>query len=298
MSVARFIADQRTFYRVPVAVTCLILGVSVSWFYKWLDRSPTKSRRRRAKLDAAVLKAFEKSRRLHGSPRLHADLREAGWTVSKKTVADSMRRQGLVARIVKRRKGLTKRDKNAPVFPDLVRRDFTATAMNEKWVGDITEIPTGSGKLYLATVIDLYSRRLLAAATSLHPDAELAGAAIKMAVAVRGGREAIEGVIFHTDRGSTYTAKEFTRLCAGRLGIRQSMGRVGSCFDNAAAEAFFSTLEWEVLSRNEFRDPDHAREVVLEWCHEFYNTTRRHSSAKMMSPVNYENLAILEPEAA
>jgi transposase InsO family protein len=298
VSVARFIADQRTLYRVPVAFTCLILGVSVSWFYKWLDRGPTRRQQRRAKLDAAVAKEFKASRGLHGSPRLYADLRDKGWKVSEKTVADSMRRQGLVARIVKRRKGLTKRDKNAPVFPDLVRRDFTASRVNEKWVGDITEIPTVSGKLYLATVIDLYSRRLLAAATSLHPDAELAGAAIKMAAAVRGGREHIEGVIFHTDRGSTYTAKHFTRLCADRLGIRQSMGRVGSCFDNAAAEAFFSTLEWEVLSRNEFRNPEHARQVVLEWCHGFYNTTRRHSSAKMMSPINYENRDVLEPEAA
>ena len=203
MSVARFIADQRTLYRVPVAFTCLILGVSVSWFYKWLDRGPTRRQQRRAKLDAAVATEFRAHRGLHGSPRLHADLRDTGWTVSEKTVADSMRRQGLVARVVKRRRGLTRQDKNAPVFADLVNRDFTATAMNEKWVGDITEIPTASGKLYLATVIDLYSRRLLAAATSLHPDAELAGAAIKMAAAVRGGREHVEGVIFHTDRGST-----------------------------------------------------------------------------------------------
>ncbi len=105
-------------------------------------------------------------------------------------------------------------------------------------------------------------------------------------------------VLHRPPEPATYTAKDFTRLCADRLGIRQSMGRVGSCFDNAAAEAFFSTLEWEVLSRNEFRDPDHARQVVLEWCHEFYNTTRRHSSAKMMSPINYENLAGPESEAA
>lgn len=144
-----------------------------------------------------------------------------------------------------------------------------------------------SGKLYLATVIDLYARRLLAAATSLHPDAELAGAAITMTAAVRGGRAVVEGLIFHTDRGSTYTAGDFTRLCAERLGIRQSMGRVGSCFDNAATQSFFSTLEWEVLSRNKFRIPDHAREVVLEWCHEFYDTTGRPSSTKMMSPINY-----------
>ena len=203
MSVARFVADQRTLYRVPVAFTCALLGVSVSWFYKWRDRAPTKTEKRRARLDAAVARAFTAARGLHGSPRLLNDLREKGWKVSEKTIADSMRRQGLVARKVKRRNGLTKQDRSAPKFPDLVRRDFTAAAVNIKWVGDITEIPTAAGKLYLATVIDLYSRRLLAAATSLHPDASLAADAIRMAVAVRGGRQAIEGVILHTDRGST-----------------------------------------------------------------------------------------------
>lgn len=158
------------------------------------------------------------------------DLRAKGWTVREKTVADSMRRQGLVARIIKRRNGLTRQDKTAPKFPDLVRRDFTATAVNTKWVGDITEIPTAAGKLYLATVIDLYSRRLLGAATSRHPDAALACAALEMAIAVRGGTDPIRGVIFHTDRGSTYTAEALTKLCRDN-GIRQSMGRVGSCVD-------------------------------------------------------------------
>ncbi len=297
MSVARFVADQRTLYRVPVAFTCLILGLSVSWFYKWRERQPTKTAKRRAKVDAAVVKEFAARRGLHGSPRLHVDLREKGWTVSEKTVADSMRRQGLVARKIKRRNGLTVQDKNAPKFPDLLKRDFTADRANARWVGDITEIPTAGGKLYLATVIDLYSRRLLGAATSRHPDAELAEAAIQMALAVRGGKAVIDGVVFHTDRGSTYTAHSFTKLCRDN-GIRQSMGRVGSCFDNAAAEAFFSTLEWEVLSRHEFTDPDHARAAVLEWCFEFYNTTRRHSSAAMMSPVDYETTAALQTEAA
>ena len=126
---------------------------------------------------------------------------------------------------------------------------------NTRWVGDITEIPTLAGKLYLATVIDLYSCRLLGAATSLHPNAELACDAIKIAAATRGGREQIEGVAFHTDRGSTYTAHDFTQLCKDKLGIRQSMGRVGSCFGNAAGEAFFSALEWDVLSRHTFTDP-------------------------------------------
>jgi putative transposase len=300
VSVARFIADQRTRYRVPHTRTCLLLGVSVSWFYKWRDRGPTVSQQRRAAVDAAVKAAFEASRGLHGSPRVHADLREAGWAVSEKTVADSMSRQGLVARVVKRRRGLTVQDKTAAKrcgFPDLLKRDFTAAAPNLKWCGDITEIPTASGKLYLATVLDLYSRRLLAAATSLRPDAELACQALRMAATVRGGREHIDGVIFHTDRGSTYTARDFTRLCTDKLGIRQSMGRVGSCFDNAAAEAFFSTLEWEVLSRHEFTNPDQARAIVLDWCYDFYNHTRRHSSADMMSPINYETASV-QPDAA
>ena len=177
----------------------------------------------------------------------------------------------------------------------------------------MTEIPTvdelgrPGPKLYLATVIDLYSRRLLGAATGLRPDAELACSAIKMAVAARGGLDAVNGpgwredpsqrVIFHTDRGSTYTAKAFTRLCR-QLGVRQSMGRVGSCFDNAAAEAFFSSLEWEVLSRHEFENTRAAQAVVLDWCYGFYNHDRRHSAAGMMSPVSYENTAALDREAA
>lgn len=246
--------------------------------------------------------AFDAARGLHGSPRLVHDLRDAGWQISEKTVADSMRRQQLVARRIKRRNGLTRQDRTAPKFPDLLKRDFTATEPNCRWVGDITEIPTDHGKLYLDTVIDLYSRRLLGAATGLHPDAQLACAAITMAVATRGGKAAIwradeaQQVIFHTDRGSTYTATSLMKLCR-TMGIRQSMGRVGSCFDNAAAEAFFSSLEWEVLSRHRFVDTRQAQAVVLDWCYGFYNHTRRHSTAGMMSPITYENTA-LNREAA
>jgi putative transposase len=316
VSVARFIADQRTNYRVPHTVVCALLGVSLAWFYKWLGRAQgpgavnglhTPTDRRRDTVDRAVRLMFTKKRGLHGSPRLVHDLREDGWTVSEKTVADSMRRQGLVARRIRRRNGLTRQDKTAPKFPDLLRRDFTARRPNARWVGDMTEVPTGPDgrgpKLYLATVIDLFSRRLLGAATGLHPDADLACAAIKMAVAARGGRDAIwredeaERVIFHTDRGSTYTANAFTKLCR-QQGIRQSMGRVGSCFDNAAAEAFFSSLEWEVLSRHEFKNTGQAQAVVLDWCYGFYNHDRRHSSAGMMSPINYENTTVPDREAA
>ena len=302
MSVARFVADQRTNYRVPHAKTCQWLGLSQSWFYKWLQRADhldglhTDTDRRRAEVDAAVVAAFRAARGLHGSPRLHADLREAGWVLSEKTVAESMRRQGLVARTIRRRNGLTRQDKTAPKFPDLVKRDFTADAPNLKWVGDMTEIPTAAGKLYLATVIDLFSRKLLGAATGLHPDAELACQAIQMAVAARGGAANIAGVIFHSDRGSTYTAGTFTALCR-KLGIRQSMGRVGSCFDNACAEAFFSSLEWEVLSRHDFENTRQAQAVVIEWCYGFYNHQRRHSAAGMQSPNNYENTALTREAA-
>jgi len=207
------------------------------------------------------------------------------------TVADSMRRQGLQGRKPKHSKGLTRQDKKAAKFPDLLKRDFTAPAANVKWCGDITEIPTDEGKLYMATVLDLFSRRLLAAPISEHPDAQLVCDGIKIAAAARGGRAKIDSVIFHTDRGPTYTASSFTVLCKDKLGIRQSMGRVGSCFDNAAAESFFSTLEHEVLSRHHFTTKAQARSVVLAWCHEFYNTARRHSSAAMMTPADYEHNA-------
>lgn len=298
MSVARFIADQRTFYRVPYAVCCAILGISISWLYKWLERPPTPRQQRRAELDAEVLRMFTASRRTYGSPRLHADLLEAGWTVSVNTVAGSMRRQGLQGRKPKHSKGLTKQDRAAPKFPDLLKRDFTASAPNVKWCGDITEIPTDEGKLYLASVLDLFSRKLLACPTSEHPNAELAADAIKIAAAARGGRGKIDGVIFHSDRGSTYTASNFTLLCKDKLGIRQSMGRVGSCFGNAAAESFFSTLEHEVLSRHHFATKAEARAVVLAWCHQFYNVKRRHSSAALKSPDEYEKIAVIQPEAA
>jgi len=273
VSVARFIADQRTFSRVPHAFSCRMLGLSEAWFYKWIKELVTARAARRAELDAAVRDAFNASGKAHGSPRVHADLTDPlaatdgspspvePRRVSVNTVADSMRRQGLVARVLRRPSGLTRQHKTAPKFPDLLKRDFTTPAPNQRWVGDMTEIPTDEGKLYLASVVDLCSRRLLAAPSSEPPNAQLACDAIRMAVAVRGGAEQIKNVVFHTDRGSTYTATAFTSLCSG-LKIRQSMGRTGSCFDNSVAEAWFSTLEWEVLRRHRFRTKDQARQVI------------------------------------
>jgi putative transposase len=297
VSLAAFIASQRTAHRVPHAVACRALDVSESWFYKWRDRPPTERARRRAVLDAKIREIFDDSGGnpgTYGSPRIHAELRAQGWVVTEKTVAAAMARLGLVARPKKRTRCLTRPDKRAVPFPDLVRRDFTAPAKNVKWCGDMTEIPTGEGKLYLADVEDLFSRRIIGFAIGEHPDAELAKAAIQTAVTLRGG--AVAGVIFHTDRGSTYTADLFTKACRHHK-IRQSMGRTGSCLDNAAAESLFSTLEHELLSRTVFATKQEARRRVATWI-DAYNRTRRHSVCKMTSPTDYETAATVADRAA
>lgn len=286
MIVASFVAAQRTDHRVPHAVACRALDVSESWFYKWRNRPPTARDARRADIDTKVKGFFDASDGTYGSPRVLEDLRDSGERVSKKTVIDSMARQGLVARQTRRRRCLTRPDKAAKPLPDLVKRDFTAAAINVRWCGDLTEIPTAEGKLYLATVEDLASRRLPGFALSEHHDAELAAAAIKMAAAVRGGN--VRGVVFHTDKGSEYTAEDFAKVCS-RLGITQSMGRVGSALDNAAAESFNSTLEWELLSRRPFATKDQARREVAAFI-DRYNHRRRHSSAGMLAPVAYEHV--------
>ena len=289
MSVASFIASQRTEHGVAHARCCQILGLSESWFYKWRDRPPTTRQRRRDELDAKVAEIFEDSGgtpRTYGSPRVHAELKDLGWEVSEKTVADSMARQGLMARPKRRFRSLTRPDKAAKPLPDLVRRDFSASRPDEKWCGDLTEIETDEGKLYLASVLDLAARRIPGFALGEHHDAELAAGALKMAAAVRGGN--VAGVVFHSDKGSEYTASLFEEVC-DRLGVTQSMGRVGSCFDNAAIESWHSTLEFELLSRRRFATKAEARREVARFI-DRYNTTRRHSRCQMLPPVDYEQI--------
>jgi putative transposase len=289
MTVASFVASQRAEYRVPHAISCRALGISESWFYKWRDRPPTKRQTRREALDAKVAEIFEDSGgtpRTYGSPRVYAELRDLGWEVSEKTVADSMARQGLVARPKRRFRSLTRPDKAADPVADLVNRDFSAERPDEKWCGDLTEIPTDEGKLYLASVLDFAARRIPGFALGEHHDADLAAGALKMAAAIRGGD--VRGVIFHSDKGSEYTASLFEEVCE-RLGVTQSMGRVGSCFDNAVSESWHSTLEFELLSRRRFATKVEARREVARFI-DCYNTTRRHSGCEMLSPVAYEGL--------
>jgi putative transposase len=282
--VAALIAAQRDQHRVPHAVACRALGVSRSWFYKHKDGMLTARAARREALAAEVRRLFAAHRGTYGSPRITADLRAAGWKVSENTVAAIMREQGLAARRKKKRRSTTRPGKGRWRAPDLVKRDFPAKRVNRKWYGDGTEIKTGEGKLYLASVMDMASRRVLGFAVGEHHDAQLAYSALVMAVAVRGAQ--VPGVIMHTDRGSEYTAGLVRQACE-RLGITQSMGRPGSALDNAVIESWHSTLEFELRSLEDFKTRAAARSRVSAWIQD-YNHNRRHSALGMMSPVDYE----------
>lgn len=284
---ARFIAAQRVEHQIPHATACRALGHSPAWFYKWRDGDASPRRARREQLAIAIRQLFAAHHGKYGSPRITDDLREAGWRVSEKTVAKIMREQRLVARPKKRRKHTTRPGNGRWRAPDLVGRDFPAATVNQKWYGDGTELVTDEGKLHLASVLDMGSRRLVGFALSEHHDSELAYAALAMAVAIRGGKEAIAGVIMHTDQGSEYTARTF-RLAYERLGIRQSMGRVGSALDNAVIESWHSTLEFELRGLERFATKAQARTRVAAWIDE-YNRDRKHSSCGMHSPLDYES---------
>ena len=290
---AALIAARRAEGGIPVVVSCRALGVSRSWFYKWQGARPGPRAARRDRLMAEVARLFGLHEGKYGSPRITADLRSAGWRVSENTVAGLMRELGLAARRKKKRKATTRPGRGRWRAPDLVKRDFPAGTVNCKWYGDGTEIPTGEGKLYLASVLDMASRRVLGFALSEHHDAQLAYGALALAVAVRGGQA--PGVVFHTDQGSEYTAGAIRAACT-RLGICQSMGRPGSALDNAVIESWHSTLEFELRSVETFATKAQARARVAAWIDD-YNRHRRHSALQMMSPVDYEH-ALAAGEAA
>jgi transposase InsO family protein len=290
--VAEFIAAQRAEHGVPHAVACRVLGVSQAWFYKWRHGDGSPRRARRWALSVLIAALFARHRGTYGAPRITADLAERGWRVSQNTVAAIMAEQRLRARAKRRRRGTTRPGKGRWRAPDLVKRDFTARRINQRWFGDGTEIDTAEGKLQLASVLDVCSRRILGFALSEHHDAALAYGSLAMAVAVRGGQ--VGGVVLHTDQGSEYTAGIFRAACT-RLRIRQSMGRPGSALDNSIIESWHSTLEFELRSVEQFPTKAAARRRVAEWIDE-YNRTRRHSSIGMISPIDYELAQLDDPD--
>jgi transposase InsO family protein len=268
------------------------LGLSQAWFYKWRhgDASPRHARRHQLRIAIERLFAAHKGR--YGSPRITAEPREEGWRVSVNTVAQIMAERHLRARPKRRRQQTTRPGRGRWRAPDLVGRDFAAATINQKWYGDGTEITTEEGKLYLDSVLDMRSRRIVGFAMSTHHDTDCAYGSLAMAVAVRGGTEAVAGVIFHTDQGSDYTARRFRTACE-RIGIRQSMGRAGSALDNAVIESWHSTLEFELRSLQRFATRAEARIAVAAWIDD-YNRRRRHSALQMKSPIDFE----LGPQAA
>jgi putative transposase len=284
--VAGFVAAQRAEHGVPQAVACRALGVSQAWFYKWRHGDASVQHARREQLKVAIRRLFAKHLGKYGSPRITADLRDEGWRVSENTVAQLMRELGLAARRKRSRKQTTRPGRGRWRAPDLIGRDFATEQLNRKWYGDGTEICTDEGKLYLASVLDMGSRRIVGFAIGEHHDAELAYDALVMAVAVRGGKPAVAGVVFHTDQGSEYTARTVRAGCT-RLGITQSMGRPGSALDNAVIEAWHSTVEFELRTLEYFHTKAAARARVAAWIEE-YNHDRRHSALGMRSPISYE----------
>ena len=290
------ISDCRTEEKIPHTVACRALGVSEAWYYKWRKgpSNPTKREARRAALTERIKHFFTASGGTYGSPRITLDLWAEGWQVSVNTVAEIMAEQGWYGREPKKRRSLTRPGKRKAAR-DLVGRRFDAIAPDVLWVGDMTEIDTGEGKLYLATTLDLFSGRCLGYAMGAHHDAALVSASLQMAAAARGGD--VDGVIFHSDRGSEYTSAAYNGLC-DRLGVVQSMGRVGSCFDNAAAEAFNSLIKVEYIHRHRFRTRAEARLKIATWIADFYNARRRHSRAGGLPPVEFEQMIRQQREAA
>jgi len=267
----------------PVSMMCRLLGVSSSGYHAWKNRAPSA----RAMADAALTERIRAihgcSRQTYGMPRIYVELVQEGFRVSRKRVARLMRAAGLQG--VSRRKGprTTIRDREAQVIPDLVQRNFLVTAPDQLWVADITYIPTWAGFLYLAVVLDAFSRRIVGWAMETHLRTELVLEALNMALWQRRPST----VIHHSDQGCQYTSIAFGKRCK-EAGVRPSTGSVGDCFDNALCESFFATLECELLDRRRFRTQAEARMAVFEYIEAWYNPHRRHSGLDYFSPVEYE----------
>jgi transposase InsO family protein len=280
-----FVDDHRGAF--GVKRLCRVLKVSRSGFYRWRKAAPARAER--AAADAALAEeigqihgAFDGT---YGSPRVTAELRAQGRRVNHKRVARVMRRAGIIGVHLRKKVRTTVPEPSHQKVPDLIRRDFTAPALNQRYVGDITYLPVGEGRfLYLATVLDLGSRRLAGWSIADHMRTELVSDALRAAAATRGS---LHGAIFHADHGTQYTSAEFAKVCA-ELGVRQSMGAVGSSADNAAAEAFNASLKRETLQgAGHWSSAREARLAVFKWITR-YNTRRRHSTLNYLSPIDYE----------
>jgi putative transposase len=287
-----FIAEDEVAF--PVAVLCRVLEVSPSGYYAWAGRPASARAHRDDELGARVRAAHAASKGRYGSPRVHAELRANGEKVGRKRVARLMKAANLAGR--KRRKFRSTTDSNHayPIAPNVLDRDFTATAPNEAWVTDITSIWTREGWLYLAAILDLFSRRVVGWATSANVDRHLALAALAMALRERRPRE---GLVHHSDRGSTYASGEY-RSALDAHGLECSMSRKGDCWDNAVAESFFASLKREVEEIDEVGSRAQGNALIAEYIDRFYNLQRRHSTIAYRSPIEFELMYYAQSRAA
>jgi putative transposase len=265
---------------------CRVLEVSASGYRAWRKRSPSAHAIADERLLLNVRIAFRKSRRTYGSPRVHQDLRDEGMRVGKKRVARLMRQDGLVARRCKRGVRTTDSAHAHPIAPNHLDRQFDVNGvqLNRVWVSDITYLPTAEGFLFLAVVLDLASRRVIGWSMQETLDAELALAALRMAIERRGPAP---GLLHHSDRGTQYASADFQRLLTAHR-MQASMSKKGDCWDNAVAESFFATLELELIAGAEWRTRNEARRAVFEFIESWYNLERRHSTLGYRSPATYE----------
>jgi len=267
-----------------VTESCRLLGVSKSSYYDQMSRTPERARRCRA-LVSRIRAVFEEHLGNYGSPRIHRTLQSQGIRVSCKRVASLMHEYQLVAR---RKRGFKpqKTDSNhkGPFAPNLLEQDFSAEAQDQKWVGDITFVDTSEGWSYLAVIVDVFSRRVVGWATSDSPDANLVVAALKNAKTMR---RPPSGLIVHTDRGCQYASKAYLAELK-EMGAIASMSRTGNCYDNAMAESFFSTLDFELRRHWDFSSHREATKVLANYIDNYYNRKRIHSSIDYMTPVAYE----------
>ena len=267
-----------------VATMCRVLRVSASGYYGWRDRAPSARAVANAVLTERIRQVHAASHQTYGMPRVRAELMDEGVAVSRKRVARLMRTHNI--RGISRRRGFTvttRRDGKQRGAPDLVRRKFEADGANQLWVADMTYVPTWAGFIYLAVVLDVWSRRVVGWAIGESMTAELVLAALNMALQQRKP----EGVIHHSDQGSQYTSIAFGERCK-KMGVRPSMGTVGDAYDNAMAESFFASLECELIDRKSWQTKTDARLALFTYIEAWYNPRRRHSALDYLSPANYE----------
>jgi putative transposase len=277
-----FVAVEKASF--PVTVLCKVLEVSRSGFYAWTERVPSARSLEDAKLRVHVAAAYELGRGAYGAPRIHRELRAAGFNVSRKRVARLMGDLGLKSRRKRRFKATTDSNHTLPVAENVLDRKFEVDAPNVAWVTDITYVWTSEGWLYLAAILDLFSRRVVGFATSERIDRALVLQALAAAV---GRRVPNAGLVHHSDRGSQYASNDY-QTALDDLGVVCSMSRKGNCWDNAVAESFFATLKTELVYQRRFATRKEAREAIFEFIEVFYNRQRRHSSLGYLSPMEYE----------